>query len=62
MECSLHGDGYGHVTDDPRDLMYVGTLPSDGTFELDVGRDDYWHEDAAGCQDITASALWEWDG
>ena len=49
----------GHVSDDPRDLMYAGDLPWDPSI-LDVGRDDYFeHANDFGpsCLDIANSVF-----
>jgi len=45
----------GHVSDDPRDLMYAGALEWDPSV-LDAGRDDYFNQRKAGCLDLTMSA------
>ena len=38
-----NADGTGHVTDDPRDIIYEGPLPRDwDNLTLDVGNDDYY--------------------
>ncbi len=55
--CVLHQDGSGHVTDDPRDVIYGGPGQRDWrNLMLDPGRDDYYG--TGRCGDIAGSALW----
>ncbi|MDA0173144.1 zinc-dependent metalloprotease [Solirubrobacter taibaiensis] len=58
-DCAPNSDGMGHVTDDPRDLLYSGPLPRDPDLTLDFGRDDYFGTAGSTCIDIAASPLWE---
>jgi probable HAF family extracellular repeat protein len=48
--CAPHHTLAGHVSDDPRDLMYAGPLPWVPSI-LDVGRDDYFGHANAACPD-----------
>lgn len=55
--CAPHHTLNGHVSDNPRDLMYSGTQPW-GIYEgliLDVGRDDYYGHTNGSCLDIAKS-------
>lgn len=54
--CAPHQTLRGHVSDDPRDLMYAGSLPWQPSI-LDVGRDDYYNHNVPGCLDFAASTL-----
>ena len=56
--CAPHHTRAGHVSDDPRDLMYAGTAPWKPQF-LDVGHDDYFRHGNAGCPDLASSAFVE---
>ncbi len=51
--CAPHYNAF-HVSDDPRDLMYAGSLPWNPSI-LDVNRDDYWAHGRADCTDISKS-------
>lgn len=56
--CAPHTDGGGHVTDDPRDVIYQGPQPRTwAALALDPGRDDYFGTPDGSC-DIAASPLW----
>ena len=49
--------GYsGHVTDDPRDLMYSGSQPWQPTI-LDIDQDDYYGHGVEGRPDLARSAF-----
>lgn len=49
--CAPHFTQAGHVSDDPRDLMYAGPQPWQPSI-LDVGHDDYFSHANAGCADL----------
>jgi hypothetical protein len=51
----------GHVSDNPKDLMYAGCEPWWPT-TLDVGRNDYFKHRIPGCSDLNNSAFLEWHG
>jgi hypothetical protein len=53
-ECAPHHTRAGHVSDSPADLMYAGNEPWRPA-RLDVGRDDYYAHDVAGCLDLADS-------
>ena len=54
--CAPHQLESGHVSEDPKDLMYRG--PLDWAPEiLDVGRDDYFGHGRADCLDIQKSVF-----
>lgn len=52
--CAPHHTRAGHVSDDPRDLMYAGDQPWRPSL-LDVGHDDYYGHSIAGCPDLATS-------
>jgi hypothetical protein len=52
--CAPHHTLEGHVSDDPRDLMYAGPQPWQPSL-LDAGNDDYFQHEAAGCLDLEDS-------
>ena len=52
--CAPHHTLSGHVSDDPRDLMYAGPLPWQPSL-LDVGRDDYFGYSHVGCLNVATS-------
>lgn len=55
-----HADGTGHVTDDPRDIIYEGPLPRDwDNLTLDVGNDDYYRTGRSDIVNIEFSPLLE---
>jgi hypothetical protein len=54
--CAPHFTAEGHVSDDPRDLMYAGPLAWQPSI-LDVGRDDYFQHGIQGCLDLALSAF-----
>jgi hypothetical protein len=57
--CAPHSDGTGHVNDDPRDVLYGGSLPRDWQhITLDPGHDDYYGHGRTDCLDIAASPFW----
>lgn len=56
--CAVHHTRRGHVSDSPNDLMYAGDQPWTPSV-LDVGRDDYFGANVAGCLDLSRSALLE---
>ena len=56
--CAPHHTLAGHVSDDPRDLMYAGPLPWLSEL-LDVGRDDYYGHGRSNCLDVARSAFLE---
>ena len=49
--CAPHFTLAGHVSDDPRDLMYAGPQPWRPSL-LDVGHDDYYGHNNPGCLDF----------
>jgi len=49
--CAPHFTQAGHVSDDPRDLMYAGPQPWRPSI-LDVGHDDYYTHGNAACLDL----------
>lgn len=55
---NVHDDS-GHVTDDPRDIIYRGHRgpPASGDYVLDVGRDDYFSHGRDDCYDISHNPL-----
>jgi hypothetical protein len=56
--CAPHHTRSGHVSDDPRDLMYAG--PQDWRPSvLDVGQDDYYHAHILGCRELAESPYLE---
>lgn len=57
-DCAPHADGTGHVTDDPRDILYAGARDFNNLM-LDPGRDDYFATNGATCADIATSPFWE---
>jgi hypothetical protein len=57
-DCAPHSGGTGHVTDDPRDVLYLGPLAREWNNQLlDPGHDDYYGTGNA-CGDIATSAFW----
>lgn len=59
-DCAPHTTFDGHVSDDPRDILYSGTEERDWTeLRLDPGHDDYFATGRADCWDISNSPLWE---
>jgi hypothetical protein len=55
-ECAPHAGLFGHVTDDPRDLMYAGSQPWRPSI-LDVDHDDYYDAGIPGCADLATSGI-----
>jgi hypothetical protein len=56
--CAPHHTRSGHVSDDPRDLMYAGDEPWRPAV-LDVGQDDYYHAHILGCRELAVSTYLE---
>ena len=56
--CAPHHTRSGHVSDDPRDLMYAGDEPWRPAV-LDVGQDDYYHGHILGCRELAESPYLE---
>jgi hypothetical protein len=56
--CAPHHTRSGHVSDDPRDLMYAGDDPWRPAV-LDVGQDDYYHAHILGCRELAESSYLE---
>jgi hypothetical protein len=56
--CAPHHTRSGHVSDDPRDLMYAGDEPWRPSV-LDVGFDDYYHAHVLGCRELAESPYLE---
>jgi hypothetical protein len=54
-ECAPHHARAGHVSDDPRDLMYAGDKPWRPSM-LDVGNDDYFNHNTD-CLDVAKSVF-----
>jgi hypothetical protein len=54
--CAPHYTLDGHVSDDPRDVMYAGDQPWNPSV-LDAGHDDYFDHGRADCPDFARSAL-----
>jgi hypothetical protein len=54
--CAPHHTREGHVSDDPRDLMYAGKAPWRPSL-LDIGNDDYFDHRNAGCLDVARSVF-----
>ena len=52
--CAPHHTRDGHVSDNPRDLMYAGDEPWRPAV-LDVGNDDYFHAHILGCRELAVS-------
>jgi hypothetical protein len=53
--CAPHHTRAGHVSDDPRDLMYAGDQPWQPAI-LDRGHDDYFAHPQNGCPDLKDSS------
>jgi hypothetical protein len=53
--CAPHHTRAGHVSDDPRDLMYAGDRPWRPSM-LDVGNDDYFNHNTD-CLDVAKSVF-----
>jgi hypothetical protein len=57
--CAPHAGNGGHVTDDPKDILYSGPLARDwANITLDPGHDDYYATGRSDCPGITASPFW----
>jgi hypothetical protein len=56
--CAPHHTRAGHVSDSPNDLMWAGVGDWNPTM-LDVGRDDYFEANVAGCLDLADSPFLE---
>ena len=56
--CAPHHTRSGHVSDDPRDLMYAGAEDWRPAI-LDVGQDDYYHAHILGCRELAESTYLE---
>lgn len=54
--CAPNHTLTGHASDGPTDLMYSGTQPWYPAV-LDIGNDDYWEHDQAGCPDLADSVF-----
>lgn len=54
--CAPHETRSGHVSDDPRDLMYAGDQPWHPSI-LDIGHDDYYRHNNPACLDLAKSAF-----
>ncbi|MFN0074391.1 MAG: hypothetical protein ACKVVP_23160 [Chloroflexota bacterium] len=54
--CAPHHTLAGHVSEDPRDLMYAGPQPWNPSI-LDVGHDDYYGHGRPSCLDLAKSAF-----
>ena len=59
-DCAPHTTFDGHVSEDPRDILYSGPEERDWTdLLLDPGYDDYYGTGRGDCWDIANSPLWE---
>ncbi|MEA2600878.1 MAG: hypothetical protein QOF89_1870 [Acidobacteriota bacterium] len=56
--CAPHHTQAGHVSDDPRDLMYAGDQPWRPSI-LDINHDDYFGHSHPSCLDLEDSAFLE---
>jgi hypothetical protein len=56
--CAPHHFERGHVSEDPRDLLYRGDQPWTPEI-LDIGGDDYWAHPNTGCLDVSKSVFLE---
>lgn len=58
--CAPHESGDGHVTDDPRDVLYANRSQRSAGQDvvLDAANDDYMGHGIPGCPDILDSPLW----
>jgi hypothetical protein len=56
--CAPHHTRNGHVSDDPRDIMYAGDEPWRPAV-LDVGQDDYYHAHILDCRELAVSTYLE---
>ena len=54
--CAPHHVNRGHVSEDPRDLMYGGSLPWQPSI-LDINHDDYYKHQASDCLDLAQSVF-----
>jgi len=57
-ECAPHHFERGHVSEDPRDLLYRGAEFWKPEL-LDLNRDDYWGHGRADCLDVSKSVFLE---
>lgn len=56
--CAPHYGNNGHVTDDPRDLLYDGPM-SNAEILLDPGHDDYYATGNSRCPDVATHPAWQ---
>jgi hypothetical protein len=58
--CAPHYGQYGHVVDNPRDLLYDGPHKADPHLaQLDPGHDDYFKiSGSSGCADVALNPAW----
>jgi len=56
--CAPHYGSYGHVTDNPHDLLYDGPDPRSPDIQLDPGHDDYYATGHPAC-DIATHPAWQ---
>lgn len=56
--CAPNHTLAGHVSDDPRDVMYAGSQPWDPSI-LDINRNDYFDHGNSGCLDLSDSPFLE---
>jgi hypothetical protein len=57
--CAPHYGNNGHVTDDPRDLLYNGPARRDPNTVLDPGHDDYYGTGRSDCPDVANHPAWK---
>ena len=57
--CAPHHDSGGHISDDPRDILYIGAKERDWAhLMLDPGHDDYFQTGRSNCPGIETSPYW----
>jgi hypothetical protein len=57
-DCARHASGDGHVTDSPRDILYVGPDRNWQHLVLDYHHDDYFKTGRHSCYDIAHDHTW----
>ena len=56
-ECAPNHHLAGHVSDSSNDLMWAGNEPWELPPRLDIGNDDYFQHNNAGCLDLANSGF-----